>query len=69
MMLAPWPVLVVDDDEAVLRLSALMLGRVQVEGRALRLVLCSNCVDARAKLAEEQFAVAILDVVMESEHA
>ncbi len=66
---APWPVLVVDDDESMLKVSELMLGRVVVDGRGLRLDLCRSAAEARQKLATERYALAIIDVVMETEHA
>ncbi len=65
----PWPVLVVDDDEATLKVSELLLGRMLVDGRGLRLDLCRSAMEARAKLATERYALAIIDVVMETEHA
>jgi two-component sensor histidine kinase len=65
----PWPILVVDDDEGVLRLTELMLSRVTVDGRALRIELCRSAAEARVKLMDKRYALAIIDVVMETEHA
>jgi two-component sensor histidine kinase len=64
-----WPVLVVDDDAGVLDVTRLVLERVAVEGRRLRLVTARSAAEARARLAEEVFALAIVDVVMETELA
>lgn len=65
----PWPVLVVDDDQGVRDVTRLVLGRLEVDGRALVLTLCTSAAEARRRLAVESFAVAILDVSMESAQA
>ncbi len=64
-----WPVLVVDDDPAVLQLSSLMLSGMQVDGKPLRVDCCDSAAAARARLSEQRYAVAVIDVVMETEHA
>lgn len=64
-----WPVLVVDDDEAVLQLSELILGSLVVDGRAVQVHRCSSAAQARSMLGTHRFALAIIDVVMETEHA
>jgi two-component sensor histidine kinase len=67
--LPPWPVLVVDDDRGVLDVTRMALERVQVDGRKLSLALCSSADEARQKLSSHEYAVAIVDVVMESDRA
>lgn len=64
-----WPVLVVDDDRCVLEVTRLALGRVQVDGHGLALELCASAAQARALLAQHSYAVAIIDVMMETERA
>lgn len=66
---APWPVLVVDDDPAVLQVTRMVLGRYTVDGRSLQLDLCPSAAKARQHLADGRYALAIVDVVMETEHA
>lgn len=66
----PWRVLVVDDDEEVHLVTALTLRHARVDGAALELVHADSCVAAmRALSADGPFAVAVVDVVMESAHA
>jgi two-component sensor histidine kinase len=67
--LAPWPVLVVDDDPGVLEVTRMALERVQVDGRKLSLALCKSATEARQRLTAHEYAVAIVDVVMESDRA
>ncbi len=64
-----WSVLVVDDDAGVLDVTRLVLERVAVEGRRLHLVTARSAAEARERLAEEVFALAIVDVVMETQLA
>lgn len=64
-----WPVLVVDDDPAVLQLSSLMLSGLQVDGKPLQIDCCDSAASARARLAGQRYALAVIDVVMETEHA
>jgi two-component sensor histidine kinase len=68
-MPAAWPVLVVDDDPAVLQLSSLMLAGMQVDGRPLQVDCCDSAASARVRLSSQRYAVAVIDVVMETEHA
>ena len=67
--LAPWPVLVVDDDPGVLEVTRMALEWVQVDGRRLSLALCKSATEARQRLTAQEYAVAIVDVVMESDRA
>lgn len=65
-----WRVLVVDDDSHVLAMTKLALTGFEFEGRALELVCCGSAKEALAILTDDRdFAVAILDVVMETEDA
>lgn len=65
----PWDVLVVDDDPAVLTVTNLVLKDVTFDGRAIALTGASSASEARTLLAEKEYAVLLLDVVMETEHA
>ncbi len=65
-----WPVLVVDDDEAVLRLTSIMFGAMSFEGRPLELLWARSGAEARTVLeARPDIAVVLLDVVMETDDA
>ncbi|XZG71332.1 putative bifunctional diguanylate cyclase/phosphodiesterase [Chitinibacteraceae bacterium HSL-7] len=67
---ARWPLLVVDDDREVHAVTRLVLSHQDICGRPLELVHASSASEARAILAQRQdFAVILLDVVMESSDA
>ncbi|HSC79817.1 MAG TPA: DUF3369 domain-containing protein, partial [Chitinolyticbacter sp.] len=67
---ARWSVLVVDDDEEVHAVTRFALARHVILGRELELVHARSAVEARAILAGRQdFAVILLDVVMETDDA
>lgn len=63
-------VLLVDDEQGVHDATRLVLGRLEFEGRKVRLFHASSDGEARRVFAEHpDVAVAIVDVVMETEHA
>ena len=66
---APWPVLIVDDDESTLQLTGIVLSPMRVDGHPLDLAFARSAAEARALLASRTFAVAVVDVVMETDHA
>lgn len=67
---APWKVLVVDDDSDVHQITRLTLRAFSFEGRGLELHSVYSGEDARTALSgEHNFAVVLLDVVMESDDA
>jgi|GEM_PF-1641332 len=67
---APYRVLVADDDEAVRTISQLALQGMQVDGSSVELVCVASAAEARVALRDgRDYAVAILDVVMETEQA
>lgn len=67
---AAWRVLLVDDDPAVLRLTELILSGVIFDGRPLRVLTAQRGEEARALLsANPNVAVAVIDVIMETEQA
>jgi CheY-like chemotaxis protein len=69
-VLAPWQVLIVDDDRSVHQVTQLVMGDFEFDGRALQFTHCYSAAEARAVLAgPTPFALILLDVVMESEHA
>lgn len=66
----PWRILVVDDDSHVLATTRLALTGFEFENRKLELVCVSSASEALARLSvDADFAVALLDVVMETEDA
>lgn len=64
-----WSVLVVDDDDQVLRLSEMLLSRILVDGHPLHVDVCCSATEARQFLDKNRYALIIIDVVMESEHS
>lgn len=68
--LAPWRVLVVDDDKDVHESTAFGLRGLEIEGRPLQLLHAYSGAEAVTLLRQERdIAVILLDVVMESENA
>ncbi len=66
----PWRVLIVDDDADVHRATELAMQGLLIEGRPLTFLHAESAAAARQLLNEEgDLAVALLDVVMESEDA
>lgn len=65
----PWPILVVDDDDSILQLTKLVLGRIKVMERPLSLTFARTSAEARLLCEQKTFAVAIVDVVMETDRA
>ncbi len=66
---APWDILVVDDEKSVHQVTELVMGDFTFDGRPLRFTHCYSAAEARAVLEHSSFALILLDVVMESEHA
>lgn len=68
--LAPWKILVVDDEPDVHTVTKLALSRFKLDGRALHFINAYSAEQAKELLAKEQdLAIAFIDVVMESDHA
>jgi len=66
----PWWVLIVDDDESIHQITSLVLRGFSFEGRPVQLLHAYSAKDARRMLEQQQnIAVAIVDVVMETNHA
>lgn len=66
----PWQVLIVDDDESIHQITSLVLRGFQFEHRNVELIHVYSAREARAVLqANPGIAVAIIDVVMETNHA
>jgi CheY-like chemotaxis protein len=69
-LLPPWRLLVVDDEPSVLEVTEMVLKGHRCAGRPLVLTLAHSAAEARAILARDPgFALAMVDVVMETEHA
>lgn len=67
---APWPILVVDDDEQVHAMTRVLLNDFEFEGRRFAIVSAFSAAEARAILAERtDLPVVLLDVVMETPDA
>ncbi|MGE5517730.1 MAG: diguanylate cyclase [Bacteroidota bacterium] len=65
-----WPLLIVDDDDAVHAVTRLALSRVRYKGRALEFLSAFSAAEAEALLRQRHdIAVVLLDVVMETEDA
>ncbi|QPF76793.1 EAL domain-containing protein [Roseateles sp. DAIF2] len=68
--LAPWRVLIVDDDADVHKATELAMQGLRIEGRPLAFLHASSAAQARELMQEQSdLAVVLLDVVMESENA
>jgi putative nucleotidyltransferase with HDIG domain len=66
----PWQILVVDDEPAVHEVTKLVMAGFEMDGRGLHFSHCYSAAEARKLLAQpNDFALILLDVVMESEHA
>ncbi len=66
----PWKILVVDDEPAVRRMTALNLQGFQFSGRPLALIEAGSAAEARSLLAQHpDVALALIDVVMETDDA
>jgi CheY-like chemotaxis protein len=69
-VLAPWAVLVVDDDTEVHALTRMLLGEIRYKGRALTMHSAHSAAEARKILSDlPEVAVILLDVVMETDDA
>lgn len=65
-----WTVLVVDDEQDVIDVTAMVLEDVHFDGRPVRLLSASSAAEAREIFSNEpEIAVAFVDVVMEDDHA
>lgn len=65
-----WHILVVDDDQAIHDVTKLVLSNFQFENRPLKLTHAHSAKEAQDLLEKDNnFAVLLLDVVMETEHA
>ena len=68
--LAPWKILIVDDEPEVHQVTRLVLGNFRFAGRPLQLLSAYSSIEAEAQLREHiDTAVIFLDVVMETEQA
>lgn len=68
--LAPWKILVVDDDDQVQAVTRMVLRHVQFRGRSFALISASSGREAQAILHQEaDLALALVDVVMETKTA
>lgn len=66
----PWRILIVDDDDDVHKATELAMQGLLIEGQPLLFLHASSAAQARQLLAsEDDLAVVLLDVVMESEDA
>lgn len=69
-MIAPWKILLVDDEPDIHAVLRLALQDIVVEGRSLQLLDTKSIAETKACLADHpDIALILLDVVMETEHA
>lgn len=67
---APWPVLVVDDDEEVHIMTRLVLSKLRYKDRPLELLTARSGIEADGVFRQrDDIAVALLDIVMETDDA
>ncbi|MEW6982644.1 HD domain-containing phosphohydrolase [Colwelliaceae bacterium 6471] len=65
-----WRILVIDDDDSVHQVTRLVLADAEIEHRALEIVSVYSSLEARELLLKDQnFCMAFVDVVMETDHA
>ncbi|WP_101049188.1 response regulator [Macromonas nakdongensis] len=65
-----WTVLLVDDEQGVLDVTLLVLEDFEYEGKRLRILCARSAAEARILFEQEpEIAMALIDVVMETEHA
>lgn len=65
-----WRILVVDDDDSVHQLTKLVLADLEFEERQLELVSAYSMAEAKELLLKDNdFCMAFVDVVMETDHA
>lgn len=68
--LPPWKILVVDDDDQVQAVTRMVLRHVQFRERSFQLISAMSAKEAKAILeSESEFALALIDVVMETKTA
>lgn len=66
----PFRILIVDDDDEIHVITRMALGDFQLDGRSLEFVSAYSGTEARKILTEyNDFALILLDVVMENDHA
>lgn len=61
-----WPILVVDDELVVRELTRAILDGIRVDGVPVKVHCCGGEAEAQEMLAEREYAVAIIDLVMET---
>lgn len=65
-----WRILVVDDDASIHQITKLVLADIEIEQRKLELVCAYSSIEAKEILRKDNdFCMAFVDVVMETEHA
>lgn len=66
----PWHILVVDDEQAIHDITRIVLAKFRFDNRAIKLFFAHSAKEAKELLSQpNNFAVLILDVVMETGHA
>ncbi|MBM6552080.1 HD domain-containing phosphohydrolase [Marinomonas ostreistagni] len=68
--LMPWKVALIDDEDDVIAVSEMVLKRIQVDDRPLEFLKAHSAEEARKLFqAHPDIAIALVDVVMEDDHA
>lgn len=66
----PWNILIIDDEEEVHKVSKLVLGKIRFDNRPLKFLHAYSADEAKAVFQEQDnIALALVDVVMETDHA
>lgn len=66
----PWKVALIDDEEDVIKVSELVLKRVSVDDRPLKFLKANSAKEAKVLFENNpDIAIALVDVVMEDDHA
>ncbi|RLU02616.1 MAG: DUF3369 domain-containing protein [Ketobacter sp.] len=68
--ISPWNILIIDDEEEVHKVSKLVLAKIRFDNRPLHFLHAYSADEAKAVFQEQDdIALALVDVVMESDHA
>lgn len=65
-----WKILIVDDEQDIHKVTKLAIGNITFDGKSLELIDAMSAAEAKVILQDDsEIALALVDVVMETEHA
>lgn len=68
--LCPWKVALIDDEDDIIKISEMVLKRIEVDDRPLEFLTAHSAEEAKRLFEEHSdIAIAVVDVVMEDDHA